>query len=173
VAATGTTPPILANVALGIVNTPTAGNDGTLIGPADAAFHTAVSALFGVGTVTDRIELFNLVSVPGLTDPTTIAALQLECRRRRAFLIVDAPDGETVASMPAIAVAIAGPGRHELGALLPVGARRRSACPGCRSLRSRRRDSSPASMPAPTRRAASGRRRPAATPRSAAPSASP
>ena len=104
--ATGGTAPVLATADLG-AGTP--GNNGTLIGPADPTFHSAVAGLFGIGSITDRIELFNLVSVPGLTDPTTIGALQLECHRRRAFLIVDAPDGETVASMPAIAAAISGP----------------------------------------------------------------
>jgi len=104
--ATGATPPLLATADLGAS---TAGDNGSLIGPADATFQTAVSGLFGIGTVTDRIELFNLVCVPGLTDPTTIAALQLECRRRRAFLIVDAADGETITTMPTIAAAIAGP----------------------------------------------------------------
>ena len=106
VEATGGTAPVLATADLG-AGTP--GDNGALIGPLDPTFHSAVAGLFGVGSITDRIELFNLVCVPGLTDPTTIAALQLECRRRRAFLIVDAPDGETVASMPAIAAAISGP----------------------------------------------------------------
>ena len=77
------------------------GDVGTVIGPDDADFRTALLALFGLGTITDRIDLFNLVCVPGLVDRPTIQTLQGHCRARRAFLIVDAPVDETVATMPA------------------------------------------------------------------------
>ena len=96
--ATSTTTPGDATVDL---DTATSGADGTVFGPADAAFRTALLARFGLGTITDRIDIFNLVCVPGLTDPTTIQTLQGHCRTRRAFLIVDAPENETVATMPA------------------------------------------------------------------------
>ncbi len=76
------------------------GNDGAVIGPSDNAFRTAMLALFEVGAVADRIDLFNLVCVPGLTDATTIGTLQTRCRERRAFLIVDSVEDETVANMP-------------------------------------------------------------------------
>lgn len=75
------------------------GADGLVWGPADGAFHAALLASFGLGTPTDRIDLFNLVCVPGLTDASTIQSLQGRCRERRAFLIVDAPEGETVENM--------------------------------------------------------------------------
>jgi uncharacterized protein len=104
--APGSAAPGLATTPL---NTDTAGVDGTVLGPADAAFKTAVLALFGLGTITDRIDLFNLVCVPGLTDAATITTLQGECRRRRAFLIVDSPEGETVANMPNNVTPLAGP----------------------------------------------------------------
>jgi phage tail sheath protein FI len=71
---------------------------GTLIGPPDASFRTALTALFDVGGIADRIDLFNLLCVPGLTDATTIASLQHICRDRRAFLIVDGPN-DPVASV--------------------------------------------------------------------------
>lgn len=76
-----------------------AGADGTVVGPGDAGFHTDVHARFGVGSMSDRLDLYNLVCVPGLTDATTIQALQAECRRRRAFLIVDGDPNGTVTSM--------------------------------------------------------------------------
>jgi phage tail sheath protein FI len=79
----------------------TPGSVGTVFGPDDADFRTAVLASFGLGTITDRIDLFNLVCVPGLVERPTLQTLQGHCRTRRAFLIVDAPDNETVATMPA------------------------------------------------------------------------
>jgi phage tail sheath protein FI len=79
----------------------TPGDVGTVFGPADPAFRTELLTHFGLGSITDRIDLFNIVCVPGLTDGATIQTLQGHCRARRAFLIVDAPDTETVATMPA------------------------------------------------------------------------
>jgi hypothetical protein len=84
-----------------------AGDSGTVLDPnstnaaAKAAFHAAVLALFGPGTVTDRIELFNIVCVPGESDPTTVGKLQQECARKRAFLLVDCLEGDTVTSLDA------------------------------------------------------------------------
>ncbi len=78
----------------------TGGDDGKVIGPADGTFRTELQALFNVGSVADRIDLFNLVCVPGLTDATTIQTLQTACRERRAFLIVDSIEDETVTNMP-------------------------------------------------------------------------
>ncbi len=75
------------------------GDDGTVIGPADATFRTALLARFGLGSITDRIDIFNIVCVPGLTDGSTISTLQGHCRDKRAFLIVDAPETETVATV--------------------------------------------------------------------------
>jgi uncharacterized protein len=97
VEATSETTPANATVDL---DNDTPGTVGTVIGPADADFRTAVLASFGLGTITDRIDLFNLVCVPGLVDRPTLQTLQGHCRARRAFLIVDAPDNETVATMP-------------------------------------------------------------------------
>jgi Bacteriophage tail sheath protein len=78
----------------------TSGTDGDELAPGDTDFLTALTALFGVGTVTDRIDLFNIVCVPGLTDGTTIQALQKSCHDRRAFLVVDPDEDETVANIP-------------------------------------------------------------------------
>ncbi|MEP7059077.1 MAG: phage tail sheath C-terminal domain-containing protein [Caldimonas sp.] len=104
--ATGTRAPTNATVDLGSF---VKGADGARIGPGDPGFHAAVAALFGAGSVTDRIDLFNLVCVAGLTDAATIARVQADCRRRLAFLIVDAPQATSVAALPAVASAVAGP----------------------------------------------------------------
>lgn len=80
----------------------TAGADGTVLepaGPSAAAFRTAVLNCFGVGSLTDRIDIFNIVCVPGLTHASTLDTLQGHCRDKRAFLIIDSPEGETVANM--------------------------------------------------------------------------
>ncbi|HXJ01479.1 MAG TPA: phage tail sheath subtilisin-like domain-containing protein [Micropepsaceae bacterium] len=79
----------------------TGGVDGTVLTPATNDFHTALLANFGLGTITDRIDIFNLVCVPGETDPATLATLQGACQSRRAFLIVDADPLATVASLNA------------------------------------------------------------------------
>ena len=76
-----------------------AGADGTVLGPADNGFRTALVARFDTGNVVDRIDLFNIVCVPGLTDAATISTLQARCRTRRAFLIVDTADTETVGTV--------------------------------------------------------------------------
>jgi Bacteriophage tail sheath protein len=82
----------------------TAGADGTVLEPTGssaAAYNVAVLACFGVGSLTDRIDIFNIVCVPGLVDASTLSTLQGHCREQRAFLIVDSPKGETVANMQA------------------------------------------------------------------------
>jgi hypothetical protein len=57
-------------------------------------------AAFAAGGMVDRIDLFNILCVPGLTDATTIQTLQTRCRERRAFMIVDSAENETVANAP-------------------------------------------------------------------------
>ncbi len=81
------------------LNEKTTGNDGTVLEPSSADFNAEMLTRFGVGSITDRIDLFNIVCVPGLTDATTIATLQDHCRKRRAFLLVDSAPNETVTNM--------------------------------------------------------------------------
>jgi hypothetical protein len=85
-----------------------AGADGTVLAPGDPAFHAAVLASFGAGTVTDHIDLFNIVCVPGLTDDATIGKLQEHCKARRAFLLVDSVEGTQAADMPATLAGLTG-----------------------------------------------------------------
>jgi uncharacterized protein len=75
-----------------------AGADDAITSPAEAAFQTALAALFAVGGAADRIELFNIICVPGLVDGPTIQIMQQHARARRAFLIVDCAETETVAT---------------------------------------------------------------------------
>ena len=69
------------------------GSDGKVLDPADAAFATAGKLSLPSGTegvfLLDRIDLFNLLCVPGLSDATVLGNLEKFCRDRRAFLIAD------------------------------------------------------------------------------------
>jgi phage tail sheath protein FI len=74
------------------------GLDGTVLAPNDAAFETALQPLSGSGGLyqLDRVNLFNLLCVPGETGTGVISNLQKFCRDRRAFLIADSADGATL-----------------------------------------------------------------------------
>jgi phage tail sheath protein FI len=76
-----------------------AGNDGAVIDPNDAGFHTALESLFVAGGAVDSIELFNIICMPGLADAAAIQAMQQRARERRAFLIVDCGEADTVATV--------------------------------------------------------------------------
>ena len=84
-----------------VLGATTAGDPGTVIGPADAGFQNQVLTAFATGGIADRIDLFNLVCVPGLVDGPTITSLQQSVGGRRAFLIVDCDEGDTVAGVAA------------------------------------------------------------------------
>jgi phage tail sheath protein FI len=116
VTAGGTPPAAIASGSLGT----TPGADGAVLDAANAAFQTTAVNLFAIGSAADRIDLFNLVCVPGLTDAPTITALQTHCRRRRAFLIVDSPEGETITNMASTVVtALVGPDAMNAGLFFP------------------------------------------------------
>lgn len=67
------------------------GSDGKVLNPNDPAFETALQPVSGNGGVylLDRIDLFNLLCVPGESNATKLSDLQQFCRARRAFLIAD------------------------------------------------------------------------------------
>lgn len=67
----------------------TGGADGAVLRPDEPAFETAVQAALDQ---LDRVDVFNLLCVPGQTGAATLQALQAFCRERRAFLLADAPD---------------------------------------------------------------------------------
>jgi phage tail sheath protein FI len=88
--------PVNGEIAL---NSTTPGADGAVLAPTDAAFHVALEKCFGMGSLTDRIDIFNIVCVPGLTDATAVGKLQKACREKRAFLLVDSPEDATIENM--------------------------------------------------------------------------
>jgi uncharacterized protein len=80
------------------------GKDGTPLSPASpaGAFETALlDATNGVGGVNQlaHVDLFNLLCVPGETDPATISSLETFCAQHRAFMIVDSASTDTFASL--------------------------------------------------------------------------
>jgi phage tail sheath protein FI len=77
------------------------GADGTVLKPNDPAFETALLPTSGSGGLyqLDRVDLFNLLCVPGETGVSTISTLEKFCRDRRAFLIADSVDGATFDSL--------------------------------------------------------------------------
>ncbi len=95
------------------------GADGTVLAATDGPFLAALDSLFALGGIVDRIDLFNLVCVPGLTNvngatQTALGTLQQRCLTRRAFLIIDSLQGETVANM-------ANPTKGEVGLISAPG----------------------------------------------------
>ncbi|MGH9620820.1 MAG: phage tail sheath family protein [Bryobacteraceae bacterium] len=78
------------------------GNDGTVLDPNTAAFHTALNAA-GVGSggvhLLDTVSIFNLLCVPGENDQATIQSLQGYCQDQRAFYIVDCNQSDSFASL--------------------------------------------------------------------------
>ena len=86
------------------------GDDGPVLYPNDDEFETALgltNATNGVFLL-DRIDLFNLLCVPGETKRTTIQALQKFCRDRRVFLITDCAQNTSVDALKNGPVGITG-----------------------------------------------------------------
>lgn len=77
------------------------GVDGDPLQPNDNDFHTALNAGPGDDGVhfLERVDLFNLLCVPGESDPTQLALLQKFCRDHRAFLIADSAGDATFSSL--------------------------------------------------------------------------
>ena len=75
----------------------TGGADGSVLGADTPAFVTALDPPSKTGGIyhLDRVDLFNLLCVPGMTDATELQNLQKFCRDRRAFLIADCATGAT------------------------------------------------------------------------------
>lgn len=79
----------------------TGGNSGKAFDQNDPKFDLAILPASGSGGVyyLDRIDLFNLLCVPGETNPALLKSLEAFCRERRAFLIADSAHGATFDSL--------------------------------------------------------------------------
>jgi phage tail sheath protein FI len=78
------------------------GLDGTVLNPMDGNFEAALFPLADPNAgvhLLDRVDIFNLLCVPGETDAPTISTLQGYCVEKRAFMIVDSPQNTTIAKM--------------------------------------------------------------------------
>jgi len=73
----------------------TGGDDGTVLSPGDGLFEPKLEGVAAPGGLLDRVDLFNLVCVPGEGEPATLQLLQDFCRFRRAVLIVDCAPGDS------------------------------------------------------------------------------
>jgi phage tail sheath protein FI len=78
------------------------GLDGSVLNPMDGNFEAALfppaNPNNGVHLL-DRVDIFNLLCVPGETDAPNLALLQAYCVQKRAFLIVDSPQNTAIADM--------------------------------------------------------------------------
>jgi phage tail sheath protein FI len=97
------------------VTNPKAGADGTVLSPTDATlnkFTTALNATLGSNGETragvkalDKVDLFNILCVPGLSDGQTITGLQKYCYDHRAFYVVDCAETSTPPDLLGLATA--------------------------------------------------------------------
>lgn len=72
---------------------------GAVLSPGSTDFHAALLAQLEAGQALDQIKFFNLLCVPGESDAALLGALQHYCQQRRAFLIADAPAGDSDGSL--------------------------------------------------------------------------
>jgi len=76
----------------------TGGEDGAILVPNASDFENALTAT-AITEILDTIDLFNLMIVPGETNPAAIAALEAYCKKRRAIFLVDAAADATVTAL--------------------------------------------------------------------------
>src|SRR5262249_49498688 len=82
----------------------TGGPDGPALEPNQNTSHSTARPTSGPGGVflLDRIDLFNLLCVPGETTPAVLSNLQQFCHDRRAFLIADCAQNATFDGLAAV-----------------------------------------------------------------------
>jgi len=77
--------------------------------PEPSAFHAALA----VNASLDKVPIFNLMALPGITSSATLAEALAYCERKRAFFIMDPPDN-TVADSEAQHLATAPAGSEQI-----------------------------------------------------------
>jgi phage tail sheath protein FI len=78
------------------------GADGTVLTPTDQNFELALLSISNQNAginLLDRVDIFNLLCIPGETDAATISTLQEFCATKRAFFIVDSPQLATISGL--------------------------------------------------------------------------
>jgi len=95
------TPPADTAIPSPTLGSGTPGTLGDVLGPDTNAFETALLPVNNTDGLfqLDRIDLFNLLCVPGESKPSVIASLEKFCRDRRAFLIADSSPSDTLTTL--------------------------------------------------------------------------
>lgn len=96
-----TTPPANTATPSPTLGSGTPGTLGDVLAPDSVPFETVllpVNKTDGLFQL-DRIDLFNLLCVPGESKPSVIQSLEKFCRDRRAFLIADCSPTDTLATL--------------------------------------------------------------------------
>jgi uncharacterized protein len=86
------------------------GSDGAPLQPNDGNFETALNASAALGSaplsststglqLLNRVDIFNLLCIPGENDVATIGTLEQYCFEKRALYIVDGPEIASTASL--------------------------------------------------------------------------
>ena len=108
-----------------------AGVDDEPLEPGDAAFGTALmgdNATTGVFLL-KRVDLFNMLNIPGYSNAANLGTLQAFCRDERAMLLVDSTEGTVFNGMKAGPdSSLTGDDGDQRRVLLPLDHRARSAC---------------------------------------------
>jgi len=79
----------------------TGGSDGAVLLPDTPSFEKLLTDSSGTIPLLEKVDLFNILCVPGETKPVVISKLQGYCRKKRAFMIVDCAENATFESLRA------------------------------------------------------------------------
>jgi uncharacterized protein len=79
----------------------TGGQDGIVLNPNDADFENNLIDASGDVPLLNRVDLFNILCVPGETNANVLGKLEAYCKRKRAFLIADCAESANFLSLNA------------------------------------------------------------------------
>jgi phage tail sheath protein FI len=97
----------------------TGGLDGAVLTPNEAAFEAALLDSKKDKAPLDKIDLFNLLCVPGQSNAAPLKELAAYCRDRRAFLIADCSQEEDLDSAVRLPTDLGGPGSTHSAVYFP------------------------------------------------------